>query len=137
LAHVPCPLMLLLQQQEEQQQQQELLALSVLRALQLQPQLLSGWRGSLWFQLLHHALPVVRWAAVRGVSLMLASTDAVTTKLLDAHLDTQQQVQAAARWVAVLMLWPASLALGGGVARDGSCCRHRGQEGHSSELWGV
>lgn len=98
LAHVPCPLTQLLQQQQQQQQDHaELLALSVVRAVQLQPQLCSQWRGSLWFQLLHHPLPVVRWAAVQGVSAMLCCADAVSSTLMDAHLTPQQQVAAVAR----------------------------------------
>lgn len=97
LAQVPCSLTLLLQQPQEQPQQQELLALSVLRAVQLQPSLLACWRGSLWFQLLQHRLPLVRWAAVRAVAGMLCCADAVSSRLMDAHLDSQQQVEAAAK----------------------------------------
>lgn len=100
LAHVQCPLTYILQQQQqphEQQQQQELLALSVLRALQLHPSLSTAWRGSLWFQLLRHASPVVRCAAVGCVGLMLCAPDAVTSQLMSAHLSTQQQVEAMGR----------------------------------------
>jgi len=102
LPHVPCPLTHIQQQQQQHQhdqQLQELLALSVLRALQLHPVLSSHWRCSLWFSLLQHPLPLVRWCAVSGVCIMLGAADAVSSRLLQAHLSTQQQVEAMARWV--------------------------------------
>jgi hypothetical protein len=104
----------------------------VLRAVQLQPSLAAHWRGSLWFQLLHHQLPLVRWAAVRAVSQMLCCADAVSSRLMDAHLDSQQQVEAAARWVLCRggVLWGARTvcSAGGrssvpsGAAGLWSCC---------------
>jgi hypothetical protein len=71
--------------------------LAVLRALQAHPQLLAHWRGSCWFQLLGHPHAVLRWAAVQGVGLMLCCADAVTSRLMSAHLSTAQRVEAEAR----------------------------------------
>ncbi|KAF6262490.1 hypothetical protein COO60DRAFT_1699221 [Scenedesmus sp. NREL 46B-D3] len=93
-------------QQQQQQQQadtataeaQELLALAALRALQLNPGLGLTWRGALWFRLLNHALPVVRWVAVRGVALLLGLSDAVQQQLMQQQLSEEQLVAAHMRW---------------------------------------
>lgn len=119
LPHVPCPLTHLQQQQQHDQQLQELLALSVLRALQLHPVLSSHWRCSLWFSLLQHPLPLVRWCAVSGVCIMLGAADAVSSRLLQTHLTTQQQVEAMARWVDG---WVANCEVGGWVGRGSDIC---------------
>jgi hypothetical protein len=106
--HIECPLATLVSAQQQQQQQQqpdaaaaaeaqELLALAALRALQLNPGLGLTWRGALWFRLLNHSLPVVRWVAVRGIALLLGLSDAVQQQLMQQQLDEQQLVAAQMR----------------------------------------
>lgn len=115
LQHAGSPLALLAAQQQASQQQasqqqavqahahqltdaeQELLALAVLRAQQLQPQLAGCLRASLWLQLLRHPLPLVRWAAVQGAALQLRLSDAVQQQLLEQRLSQEQLVAAEMR----------------------------------------
>lgn len=49
----------------------EATALAAVRALQLAPALADVWNVSLWFQLLPHPSPVVRWCALQGIAGML------------------------------------------------------------------
>lgn len=89
-------------QQQQQQpdtsvEQYELLALATLRALQLNPKLGLSWRGSLWFRLLNHQLPLIRWVAVQGVGLMLGLSDAVQQQLTSKLLTDEQLVAALLR----------------------------------------
>jgi hypothetical protein len=102
--HVECPLATLVSAQQQQQQlntaaaeAQELLALAALRSLQLNPSLGLTWRGALWFRLLNHSLPLVRWVAVRGIALLLGLSDAVQQQLMQQQLDEQQLVAAQMR----------------------------------------
>jgi hypothetical protein len=101
--HVECPLATLVSAQQQQQpdtaavEAQELLALAALRALQLNPSLGLSWRGALWFRLLNHSLPLVRWVAVRGIALLLGLSDAVQQQLMQQQLDEQQLVAAQMR----------------------------------------
>jgi hypothetical protein len=102
--HIECPLATLVSAQQQQQQPdtaaaeaQELLALAALRALQLNSSLGLTWRGALWFKLLNHSLPLVRWVAVRGVVLLLGLSDAVQQQLMAQQLDEQQLVAAQMR----------------------------------------
>lgn len=108
------------QRQKQQQQklqpvpsvdQQELLALATLRALQLDPKLGLTWRGTLWFRLLNHQLPVLRWAAVCGVSLMLGLSDAVQQQLMSKVLTDEQLVSAIMRYECLVALVAVTLQL--------------------------
>jgi hypothetical protein len=110
------------QQQQQQQaevlsdEQQQLLAMALLRALQLHPRLCRhAWRGSLWCQLLSlsahrgHAqqqqqqqqqptAAVLAWCAVQALSVQLGLPDAVGSQLMQAHLGSvEARVQAMAR----------------------------------------
>lgn len=110
--HVDCPLVALvfrqqttMRQQQQQQQSlaaagaesQELLALASLRALQLHPKLGLSWRGALWFKLLNHPLPLVRWVTVRGITLLLGLSDAMQQQLMAQQLTVEELVAAQLR----------------------------------------
>jgi hypothetical protein len=102
------------------------LVLAVLRALQSHPQLLHHWRGSCWFQLLGARCAVLRWAAVQGVGLMLCCAEAVTSRLMAAHLSTAQRVEAEARWVVGAEGVRVGEGIGwGGEGRYGVLCSER------------
>jgi hypothetical protein len=100
---VECPLATLVSAQQQQQQDaatveaQELLALAALRALQLDPGLGAAWRGALWFRLLNHSLPLVRWVAVRGIVLLLGLSDALQQQLMQQQLSEEQLIAAQMR----------------------------------------
>lgn len=101
--HIQCPLATLVSAQQQQQQDeaaaeaQELLALAALRALQLNPRLGLTWRGALWFRLLNHTRPLVRWVAVRGIALLLGLSDALQQRLMQQQLSEEQLVAAQMR----------------------------------------